>query len=276
MCGIKPHSNVKLDGFDQSRTLIGDPSPRDSIYCHFPHGTPDQAEHIPGFLPGTYVRKGDWKLIRFFADSADGEDRYELYDLKNDVGETKNLASEKPELVVELNELINGFLKDTQAVVPIRNSKFSPAGEMKSVEKRISKPSKAIDEEFPGLEGWKARGFTFVKQDGIVTITPTNQLPFMGIASAVIGPATFKFRVRCAKEGEGKIEWLKVGTEKTDGNAPSTTYTIKGGEWQDLSVSIPAAGALGVLRLYFPVQSDSLEIDWIELQGDGAKKRWDF
>ena len=64
------------------------------------------------------MRKGDWKLIRFFADNDDGSDRFELYNLKDDVGESKNLAADKPELVRELNELITGFLRDTEAVVP--------------------------------------------------------------------------------------------------------------------------------------------------------------
>ena len=90
MVGLKPHAEVKLDGLDQSRTLFGEPSPRDRLFCHFPHGTPNQAQSIPGMLPGTYVRKGDWKLLRFYADNDDGSDRFELYDLRHDEGESKN------------------------------------------------------------------------------------------------------------------------------------------------------------------------------------------
>ncbi len=124
MCGIKPRADVKPDGFDQSRTLLGAPSPRDRVFCHFPHGSANQSQQIPGFLPSTSVRKGDLKLIRFFTDNEDASDRLELYDLKNDAGEKNNLAAEQPELVAELNELISGFLKDTEAVVPVRNPNF--------------------------------------------------------------------------------------------------------------------------------------------------------
>ncbi len=276
MCGIKPHADVKLDGFDQSRTLLGEPSARDRVFCHFPHGTPGQAEHIPGFLPGTYVRKGDWKLIRFFADNDDGSDRFELYDVRHDEGESKNLASEKPELVSELNGLITGFLKDTEAVVPVRNPKFNSAAASEPGPKGKGKPGKANDAEFPGLEGLKARGFTYLTKDGIVTITPTNNAPFLGIGSAVSGPATFKFRARCAKNGEAKVEWLKPGADKNDVNAPSVNYTLNGGDWQELSLNIPATGSLGIVRLYLPATSGTVEIDWIEIKGTGAKKRWDF
>jgi hypothetical protein len=41
-------------------------------------------------------------------------------------------------------------------------------------------------------------------------------------------------------------------------------------------VAVPAAGPIGILRLYFPAQKQTVEIDWIEAEGKGGKKRWDF
>lgn len=81
-------------------------------------------ERIPGFLPSTYVRRGDWKLIRFYAANADRTDRLELYDLKADIGETRNRAAEQPGLVKELGDLMARFLADTEAVVPKANPNF--------------------------------------------------------------------------------------------------------------------------------------------------------
>ena len=273
MCGIKPHADVKLDGFDQSRTLLGEPSPRDRVFCHFPHGSAAQAANIPGFLPGTYVRKGDWKLLRFYADNDDGSDRFELYDLKHDEGESKNLAAEKPETVRELNALISDFLKDTGAVVPVRNPNFSKVAAAKPGAK--GKPGKANDDEFPGLEGWKARACTATAKDGIVTVTGKGAEPFLGVGAGTNGPATVKFRARSAKGGEGKIEWLNNAADK-NAKAQSVPFKLTAGDWQDVSVSIPANGALGIIRLYVPAQTQTVEIDWIELQGTGAKKRWEF
>ena len=267
MCGLKPHADVKLDGFDQSRTLLGEPSPRDRVFCHFPHGTPNQAVDIPGFLPGTYVRKGDWKLIRFYADNDNGSDRLELFDLKNDVGESKNLAPEKPELVRELNALITGFLKDTDAVVPVRNPSYGKVAAQ-------TKPQKK-DDEFPGLQGWKPRGCTATAKDGIITVTGNNATPFLGIGAGTNGPAKVKFRARCAKGGGAKVEWLSPA-DKKDENAHSTPCTITGDDWQEITASIPATGPLGILRVYLPAQKQTVEIDWIELKGTGALKRWEF
>ena len=126
MCGLKAHPGLKFDGIDQTPTLLGQGAVRDRVFCHFPHGNTRQAVDLPGYLPGTWVRKGDWKLIRFFADNDDGSDRFELYNLKDDVGESRNLADNKPEIVRELNDLITGFLRDTEAVVPVRNPAYDP------------------------------------------------------------------------------------------------------------------------------------------------------
>lgn len=273
MVGLKPQPGVKLDGFDQSGTLLGRPSPRDRVFCHFPHGSPSQAVEIPGFLPGTYVRRGDWKLIRFYADNDDGSDRFELYDLKHDEGESRNLAGARPELVRELNALINEFLRDTAAVVPVRNPAYRPTSAAPAGGKAKGKAkAKGKDDEFTGLQGWKARGVGYALKDGIVTLTPQNNAPFLGVAAAMNGPATITFRIRSAGTGEAQIEWLPPGASKPQ----SVPYALKAGDWQEMSVRLPATGALGVVRLYVPARPEPVELDWIELQGAGAQKRWDF
>jgi arylsulfatase A len=122
MAGVPLPATAKPDGRSFVSALNGGTFDRDTIFCHFPHDTPASGQH-----PGTSVRRGDWKLIRLFAQNDDGSDQFELYDLKTDLGETKNLATEKPELVRELNALLDGFLKDTAAVIPKRNPDFNPA-----------------------------------------------------------------------------------------------------------------------------------------------------
>ncbi len=119
MTQVKLPAEAKVDGMSIVPALNGGKLGRDTIFTHFPHDTPASGQH-----PGTAVRRGDWKLIRLFAQNADGSDQFELYNLKDDIGEGKNLAAEKPEIVKELNELINQFLKETQAVVPTRNPKY--------------------------------------------------------------------------------------------------------------------------------------------------------
>jgi arylsulfatase A-like enzyme len=276
MAGLKPHADLKLDGFDQSGTLLGQKSPRELVFCHFPHGTSHQAEHMPGFLPGTYVRKGDWKLIRFYGDNDDGSDRFELYNLKTDEGESQNLAGENPRLVRELNELINSFLKDTDAVIPKRNPNYGKIAVPAPNPSGKGKDPKPNTDEFPGLMGWKARGFTFSSNDGTVKITPTSNTPFLGVSPGIDGPVTIRFRARSTVGGAAKIEWIQPGSEKDPTKPQSVPYTLKGGDWEEVSATVPASGSLGILRLYVPAQKEPVEIDWVEAKGTGFKKRWDF
>ena len=65
------------------------------------------------YLKQTAVRKGDWKAVRQKPDAD-----WELYDLKNDVSESKNVADANPELVAELSDYAK------KAHVPARPGKF--------------------------------------------------------------------------------------------------------------------------------------------------------
>jgi arylsulfatase A-like enzyme len=124
VCGVKPDAGLKPDGVSQVAAVRGEGRPRDTVYCHFPHGSAAQAASKPGFYPGTYVRKGDWKLIRFYAANDDQSDRLELYDLKSDISETKDRTAERPEVVKQLSDLMARFLADTEAVVPRANPNY--------------------------------------------------------------------------------------------------------------------------------------------------------
>jgi arylsulfatase A-like enzyme len=136
MSGVTTKQPVKLDGVNQMPALLGAAAPRYKVFCYFPHYTP-----ATGALPATWVRHGDWKLIRFFCDSPDQSDRFELYNLKEDIGETKNRAADKPELVKELDSLIDGFLKSTGALIPAKNPAFNPAAKMPPVGKKPARRS---------------------------------------------------------------------------------------------------------------------------------------
>lgn len=126
MTGVVPKKMPKVDGVDQVPAILGKAASRETVFVHFPHGSETQEKDIPGFWPGTWVRKGDWKLIRFYGKNDDGTDRLELYNLKTDVSETVNVAVDQPAVVKELTVLLEKFLKDTEAVVPKVNPNYRP------------------------------------------------------------------------------------------------------------------------------------------------------
>ncbi|MCP5112340.1 MAG: sulfatase, partial [bacterium] len=119
MTGITPKPDQRFDGISIVGALRGQPLERDTIFCHHPHYT-----KATGHVPSTYVRRADWKLIRFYADGEDQRDRYELYNLKDDLGESRNRVREHRAKVRELGTAIDSFLLDTAAVIPQPNPRY--------------------------------------------------------------------------------------------------------------------------------------------------------
>ena len=85
MAGLQAAAGQKFDGISIVPALKGEPLAREAIFSHFPHYTP-----AAGNIPGTWVRKGDWKLIRVWCDGPNQTDRFELYNLVEDVGEARD------------------------------------------------------------------------------------------------------------------------------------------------------------------------------------------
>ncbi len=90
------------------------------LYWHFPiylqaYNPSDNQNRDSLFRtrPGSVIRFGDWKLHQYFED-----DGLELYNLKNDIGETKNLVNENPEKAEELLQMLKDWRERTKAAVP--------------------------------------------------------------------------------------------------------------------------------------------------------------
>ena len=79
----------------------------DAAYFHYPHRSNQKGS------PSGAIRKGDYKLIVFFNDN-----RRELYNLKQDIGEKRNLASEMPELTDRLYSELKSWWEDVDARFP--------------------------------------------------------------------------------------------------------------------------------------------------------------
>ncbi len=233
---------------------------RTAFFNYFPHGP------SPGRAGGVWVRSGDWKLIRWFGMPTDDAARLELYNLRNDLGESTNLAAAEPARAKKLDALIAGFLDDTGATYPRPNPAFQASA---------ARPAGA-DAADP-LQGWKARQCDAVVQGEILTITGKGNAPFLGHGMGrSIGPAVVKLRVRSQSGGAGRIESLPGGAGDATG-AMSVPFEIAAGDWREVSVDVPATGPLGVVALDIPPPDEPVELDWIEVRAKGLKaQRWDF
>jgi arylsulfatase A-like enzyme len=106
MAGIR-HYKVpqQIDGISFMPLLrqTGDPSKGRSLFWNCPN---IWGEKGPGTGPTCTVRKGDWKLIYYYAT---GEK--ELFNITEDISETKNLAGTRPDIVRKLSSELGGYLR---------------------------------------------------------------------------------------------------------------------------------------------------------------------
>lgn len=94
---------------------------RDAIYWHYPH------YHSAGIAPSGAVRKGDYKLIEWYDERvAGGQGRFELYNLKEDIGEKNNLVPERPEKTAELRDMLAAWRRAVGAQMPTLNPDYDP------------------------------------------------------------------------------------------------------------------------------------------------------
>ena len=135
LAGTTPPANHPLDGesllplLQQTGTLQ-----RTMLHWHMPTYTTNY-----GRTPCAVIREGDWKLIHWFGDYMDTTGftpddkpygklvigpRTELYNLREDLSETHDLANERPKKTTHLTNALKAWWKATGAKLPAQNPDF--------------------------------------------------------------------------------------------------------------------------------------------------------
>ena len=81
-----------------------------ALFWHYPNNWGPTG---PGIGATSTIRKGDFKLIYYHLDSS-----FELFDIKNDIGETTNLITTKQEKVKDLAKKLGTYLRSVYAQMP--------------------------------------------------------------------------------------------------------------------------------------------------------------
>lgn len=254
LCGLRPTGDRKPDGVSFVPALKGARSARDVVFCHFPHLNGNPADSSKA---GAYVRQGDWKLIRRFCGNEDQTDHLELFNLSDDPGEARNLATAMPEKVKELDGLLGGFLKETGAVVP--------------------KPNPA----YVRPDRWSAGAQAKVDfRDRTAVVESASNRPTLQLlkAPAVTGPLVLTFRMRADQGRDGLVLW---GTDEEPNFSAGRRLKFEpkyDGRWHDYELQFTPVSRLRQLRIDGSLRPTRLEFEWIRLsKGDGTViQSWDF
>jgi arylsulfatase A-like enzyme len=119
MVGLPLRPKQHTDGVSITPLLRGAENlDREAIFWHFPHYSNHGMQS-----PGGAVRAGDYKLLEYFENNT-----VQLFNLKDDVGEQKDLSRSEPDKVAQLRTMLHAWRKEVAARMMEPNPKYDQSG----------------------------------------------------------------------------------------------------------------------------------------------------
>jgi len=128
LAGLDLRPEQHLDGKSLVSVLEGGALNERPLIWHYPHYGNQGGE------PSSIIREGDWKLIHYYEDG-----REELYNLKDGLEETDNVAGENSEIVQKMSKKLFALLDEMGARYPTHDPEYSAENEKKYLEGVINK-----------------------------------------------------------------------------------------------------------------------------------------
>lgn len=115
MAQIEPNPIIqKIDGQSFVPILKGKRSNVERpLIWHYPNKWDAEG---PGIASSSTIRMGDWKLIYYHKTQ-----EKELFNIKEDIGETSNLFEQRPSIAKKLINELSSYLRSVEAQMPIDN-----------------------------------------------------------------------------------------------------------------------------------------------------------
>lgn len=285
MLSIEPRSQQQFDGISIVPALQGQPLGRNAIFTYFPH-----APSVPDWLPPSVsVHSGDWKLIRIFHGGADGQHRYKLFQLSDDLGEQNNVAAQFPDRVGQLDKLIEQHLEETNAVRPLPNPRFDPSKydvsrEGKATLKGSGKAARKPNNSPRGkpVAGWQpGRTCRLSLADGVLVVDSTGRDPYLSYRLPVAidkSSPTLHFTMTSDSSGNGQVFWQEQGSGPFDA-ARSEIFDVRhDGKPHQYSVKLRTTHPLLAVRIDPSRAAGKIEIADVRLTtSDGETLfQWSF
>jgi len=286
LLNVKPQEGQQFDGISIVPALEGKPLERDAIFTYFPHNP-----KIPDWLPpAVSVHHGDWKLIRLFHAGENGAHRWKLFNLKKDLGETNDLATDQPERVRNLDAMIERFLKQTNAVVPVPNKNFDPAKfhiEEEGISRRkvpkAQPHNNGSAKTMPPVAGWQAiNNCRLSVDDGRLVVTCTGADPHLSYRLSKPLPAqsyTLDLTMASTAKGQGQVFWQEQETRPPFARERSQTFEVEhDGQSYNYRVELTVKKPIVAIRLDPATGAGVINISELKLTDDQGQvvRTWSF
>ena len=223
MTGQKLRPDDHKDGISYVPVLQGKPFDRGPTLCDFTHFVPATMN-----IPNTWMRVGDWKLVKFWFDGAGQEHRFELFNLKDDIGETKNLADQYPEKVQSMASLIDGYYEQTGALKPNRNENYN---------------GRTV-----GVWVGNGRGTVSAADGGVLQMRGEQEqlAAETRITPSLVSGAQLEFDGRSANGNHISIQWTSAS--QAEYGQPQMAREQLSREWKTYRVNLPFDGRIKKIR----------------------------
>lgn len=136
LVGAELKPNEHSDGVSLKPILMGKTIKERPLIWHYPHYGNQGGE------PSSIIREGDWKYIHYYE-----SDKTELFNLKDDLSETTNVADKHPEIAKQLNKKLFDYLNSVGAKYPAKDPDYDAAKEAKYLEKMRTKKMSALENQ---------------------------------------------------------------------------------------------------------------------------------
>ena len=264
LAGLPP--DAKLDGVNLIPFLVGEKTgnPHDALFWRWRSQAAVRSEH--------------WKYILL------GRNERYLFDLDSPEGETRNRITDFPVIAAELDRKLMtwnanlpppGLPRDIVAQDQI----FYDDHVNKTGVKATKSPRTERGQQGTAPAGnWVVRNARTEVKDGVLHVTADgNQRPFIAFTNLSLpGPATALASLRSEKGGKLGIEWRLNG--QPDFSAAQSTHQElpASGEFQDISIPVPAAGTLIHVRLLLPAGTSDLRRFELKSNSGKQSRQWSF
>lgn len=128
LTGLKLKPEEHNDGVSLVPLLKGETIAERPLIWHYPHYGNQGGE------PSSIIREGDWKLIHYYEDGHE-----ELYNLKTDLEETTDIASDNQNLVKEMSTKLFAYLNEVGARFPEKDPDYNEEMEKQHLDKIVNK-----------------------------------------------------------------------------------------------------------------------------------------